>query len=143
MYNPVITYPVGENSFYVIAVTGIIQDHKRNTVYVLLNTQPSFNYPNGIQSQDFETFLVISVDNGVTWSPKIDIASTVNQNRGFQSMTLDEAEGSLYFGWYDARNNQVSPTPVLPYSGTQRFWAKIDSCDLDRYVKKLKCIVNV
>ena len=144
MWKSVITYPVEGYSFFSITVTGIIQDHKRKAIYVCLNPQPSYNYPNGTQSQDYETFLIVSVDNGVTWSPKIDISSTVNQNRGYSSMTLDEAEAALYFGWYDARNNQVSPpTPVLPYSGTQRFWAKIDSCDLDRYVKKLRSIVNV
>jgi hypothetical protein len=41
----------------------------------------------------------------VTWFQKIDIYSTVNQNRGYSSMTLDKTEDSLYFSWYDARNN--------------------------------------
>ena len=144
MWKSVIAYPVESYSFFPISVTGIIQDHKRKTIYVCLNPQPSYNYPNGTQSQDYETFLIVSVDNGVTWSPKIDISSTVNQNRGYSSMTLDEAEGALYFGWYDARNNQMSPpSGVLPYSGTQRFWAKISSKKLDKYVNKLKHLINI
>ena len=49
--------------------------------------------------------MVISLDQGITWSNKISIASTNINNRGFTSAVLNSYNNSLVIGWYDSRND--------------------------------------
>ena len=58
----------------------------------------------------------MSLDNGITWSRKFPIASTIKNNRGFPTMWYNSKHKSLQLGLYDSRN---SPNSVqIQYFGT-------------------------
>ena len=80
------------------SVQNNIYDEKRKALYVILNA----TYPE--LSNNSKIYLVISRDNGSTWSNPIFINSDDKNNRGFMSMALDATTGNLVLGWYDARN---------------------------------------
>ena len=75
-----------------------IYDEKRKALYAILNATYSE------LSNNSKIYLVISRDNGSTWSNPIFINSDDKNNRGFMSMALDATTGNLVLGWYDARN---------------------------------------
>lgn len=76
----------------------ILYDNKRKALYGLRNVP----YPN--LSQDTQLYLVISRNNGESWSDPIEIASSIKNNKGFMSMQLDTKTYNLLIGWYDGRN---------------------------------------
>ena len=101
--------------------SSILYDDGRQALYAMFVAQ----YPD--YSQDMRIYFVISRDNGQTWSQPIDIATTIKNNRGFQSMALDPVTGNLIFGWYDARNSPDS-------TSVQYFGAIITKPQLDTLV---------
>lgn len=102
----------------------IIYDDKREALYVVVGEHtPSF-------SQNYSLYLLISRDNGQTWSKPFYISNTTFANRGFYSIALDTKKGDLYFGWYDGRND---PT----YKSVQYYGALVKAKKLDKWVREI------
>ena len=120
------SYP--ESGYFTSTQTAIYDD-VRQALYVLFcQCFPDFAGDN--VSQNMRLYLVISRDNGQTFSDPIDIANTHINNRGFQSMALDTTTGDLVFGWYDGRNDPLQQQ--IEYYG-----AILSSKTLDKLVKKI------
>lgn len=122
-----IYYPVWQAApifgFFQSAQTNFY-DNKRQALYVILNA----TYPE--LSQNSRIYLLISRDNGSTWSNPIDINTDDQYNRGFPSMALDTKTGNLLFGWYDCRD----------YKGGLSFnyyGAVVDAKTLDQLVEQI------
>ena len=81
------------------SVNSIVFDDSRQALYALT----SQNSPD--LSQNMRMYLLISRDNGQTWSQPYYIATSDFANRGFQCMALDPIKGNLIFSWYDGRND--------------------------------------
>ena len=96
---PTGTFTSFPNFGYFNGVQQNVYDDKRQALYSLLC------YQTPDLSQDMSLFMIISRDNGQTWSSPLYIATTDRANRGFPSMALDTEKGDLYFGWYDGRND--------------------------------------
>ena len=109
---------------YFTSPQSIIYDDSRQALYAIVSAQ----YPD--LSQNMRLYLIISRDNGQTWSDPIDIPTSDFANRGFQSMALDKVTGNLVFGWYDGRND---PT----YQSVQYFGAILPAGQLDALVNKI------
>ena len=122
-----IYYPVWQAApifgFFQSAQTNFY-DNKRQALYVILNA----NYPE--LSQNSRIYLLISRNNGSSWSNPIDLNTDDQYNRGFPSMALDTKTGNLVFGWYDCRD----------YKGGLSFnyyGAVIESKVLDQLVEQI------
>ena len=85
----------------------IIYDDNRLALYVI-TSQPDPDWSGDVNSQNMRFYLVISRDNGQTWSKPLDIANSTFGNRGFPTMALDTVTGDLVFGWYDGRNDPIN-----------------------------------
>jgi hypothetical protein len=84
---------------YFNSVQTMIFDETRQVLYAMFAQQaPDL-------AQDMRIFLIISRDNGQTWTEPLYVASSTFANRGFPSMALDITTGNLVFGWYDGRND--------------------------------------
>ncbi len=103
---------------YFNTVVGNIYDKKRKALYALV----TYQIPD--HSQDMHIFLIISRNNGETWSNPIDISTTNFANRGFASMALDPATGNLVFGFYDGRNDPTFKS--VEYFGAVLLADKLD-----------------
>ena len=89
------SYP---GSGYFNTVQSNIYDEQRQALYSMINQQvPS--------SQNMVIYLIISRNNGQTWTKPFYISNSNKNNRGFPSMALDVKTGNLVFGWYDGRND--------------------------------------
>ena len=86
-----ISYP--GDGYLAGGVQDIIYDEKRKALYLVLALQVPES------SQDLSIFLIISRNNGQSWSDPFYISTTNFANRGFQSMALDIVTGDLVFGW--------------------------------------------
>ena len=123
-YNFFTSYPI-VNSYpggYFNSVQTTIYDETRSALYALrAQTAPDW-------SQNMRIYLVISRDNGQTWTDPLYISNCDFANRGFPSMALDTVTGDLVFGWYDGRNdkNELS---------VQYFGAKLSARRLDKIIK--------
>ena len=118
---PTISYPVAG---YANTVTTIVYDEKRQALYTLFAQQaPDF-------AQNMRIFLLISRDNGQTWSQPFYVSNTDFANRGFPSMALDPVTGDLVFGWYDGRNDKT-------YQSVQYFAAILSAKRLTKMVEKI------
>lgn len=128
----VVSYPYGDGlSYPAVTPKNLIVDEERKALYAIVNEQLNF------YSQDFNLFMVVSLDNGITWSKKYPVAKTHSQNRGFASATLND--GILYIGFYDARNFDImKPVETLPYSSVQYYGVQMDR----RYLDKIVCQVR-
>jgi hypothetical protein len=119
---PVRSYALNSN-------ISILFDDSRQVLYAMFNRQaPDFG-------QNMIISLVISGNNGMTWSSPIDIATSQSGNRGFQSMTLDydpatQRNTNLIFGWYDGRND---PT----FQSVEYYTAVIGAQELDKLVSHI------
>lgn len=109
---------------YFVCPRSILFDEARQALYAI------FVYQTPDYSENGRLFMIISRDNGQTWSDPINIATTVFANRGFQSMALDEVTGDLVFGWYDGRND---PT----YQSVQYMGAILPAAQLDALVNRI------
>lgn len=103
--NPAITdiIPLTESSPFGIFNTtnGIIFDDARQVLYALNSTR----FPElGGNGQNMVISLLISSNNGLSWSQGYNVATTYIGNRGFASMSLDPTYGSILISWYDGRN---------------------------------------
>ena len=93
-----ISYPAAG---YFNGTQTIIYDEKRQALYALFAQQaPDY-------SQNMRIYLVISRNNGQTWSNPFYISNSNFANRGFPSMALDNKTEALIFGWYDGRNDKT------------------------------------
>lgn len=117
-----ISYPL--IGFFANATLGIVYDEQRQALYAIA-VEPNPNY-----SQSYNIPLIISRDNGMTWSDPIRINTSHSGNRGYQSMALDTVTGDLVFGFYDGRNDPTLQT--LEYFG-----AVLSAKKLDKLVKKI------
>ena len=89
------SYP---GSGYFNTVQSNIYDEQRQALYSMINQQvPS--------SQNMVIYIIISRNNGQTWTKPFYISNSNKNNRGFPSMVLDVKTGNLVFGWYDGRND--------------------------------------
>ena len=113
------SYPV---SGYFNSVQTTIYDETKQALYALrAQSAPDW-------SQNMRIYLMISRDNGQTWTDPLYISNSDFANRGFPSMALDTVTGDLVFGWYDGRNdkNQLS---------VQYYGAKLSARRLDKIIK--------
>lgn len=120
---PTNSYPIYNYTYFITTIKNTIYDNHRKALYVVFSEQP-----NG-QSQDMYLYMLISLDKGHTWSPKIQLSSSHKNNRGFSSVSLNN--GALSFGWYDSRNSKNSISEQ--YYGTM-----ITKKQLDKLIKELK-----
>ena len=103
----------------------VVYDDCRKALYILVNKRT-----HGVaQSQ---IYLLISRDNGASFSEPIEVATTTCGNRGFQSIQLDTKTGNLLMGWYDGRNYKN-------LTGLNYYGAVVDACRLDELVNQMKC----
>lgn len=109
---------------YFPTVQDIEFDEKRQALYALCTAQ----IPD--ESQNMAIYLIISRDNGQTWSAPIEVSTTQFANRGFASMSLDPATGHLVFGWYDGRHDKT-------YKSVEYFGAVFPAKKLDQLVMKI------
>jgi hypothetical protein len=75
----------------------VLYDDKRKALYALTSIKSSDD------TADSQIFLIISRNNGQTWSNPLKVATTDFANRGWQSMALDTVTNNLLIGWYDGR----------------------------------------
>lgn len=120
-YTTLISEPIF--GYLTTAVQSCIYDDKRQALYVISGATLDY-------SQDMFIYLLISRNNGQTWSNPIQIATTEKGNRGFQSMALDPVTGNLIFGFYDGRND---PT----FQAVQYFATVITASTLDKLVNEI------
>lgn len=120
---PFTSYPVFG---YFNSAQTIIYDDKRQVLYAMFcNQTPIMNV-----GQNMVIYLLISGNNGQTWTKPIYISNTQFANRGFPSMALDEVTGNLVFGWYDGRNDKTMKS-------VQYFATFIPAKTLTEWVKKI------
>ncbi len=101
----------------------ILFDERRQALYAVVSAE----VPDG--SENMRLFFTISRDHGQTWSNPIDISTSSQENRGYQSMALDEVTGDLYFGWYDGRNDDLK--------SVEYFAARLQAKDLTNLVQSI------
>lgn len=112
-FKPTASYPYPGFAFFTQTIRSFYYDLTRDAHYVVINNPPTWYVPktgSEIISQNFETFMIISVDKCTSWSRKFPVASTIRNNRGFMDMIPVDHKGktSLFFGDYDARNSPDS-----------------------------------
>jgi hypothetical protein len=117
-------------TYFTLTVQGFIYDKYRKALYAIANQQPSwYNAKTGQSSQDFDQFMIISTDEGATWSQKFPIASTIKNNRGYASMSFNDKDKSIYISFYDSRNSvgstQMQILGVILSSKKLDRWTKI------------------
>ena len=117
-----ISYPLV--GFFTNTTLGIVYDEQRQALYAIA-VEPNPDY-----SQNYDIPLIISRDNGMTWSNPIRVNTSHSGNRGYQSMALDTVTGDLVFGFYDGRNDPTLQT--LEYFG-----AVLSAKKLDKLVNKI------
>lgn len=120
---PTSSYPVDIFGYFIDTVNDTIYDEERKALYTVFSEQPNGG------SQDIYLYMVVSFDNGITWSEKIQLATTNKNNRGFSSISLDN--GALSLGWYDSRKSKDS-------TSEQYYGAYITKKQLDKFINKLK-----
>lgn len=130
----VASYPYGlGRPYFPMTFKSMIVDDVRGAIYAIVCEQINFF------SQNYNLFLMASIDDGVTWSGKYPLASTTSQNRGFQSATLNPADQCLYVGYYDARNKDPNPPAgTVPYSSLQFYGVQLTKSYLDNLVNSLQ-----
>jgi hypothetical protein len=122
---PTNSYPVPGFSYYPISEYGNIYDNSRKLLYNFFQERPN------VYSQDIYLFLVLSFDEGNTFSKRYPIASSHINNRGFSSAFLDTKSGAILVGFNDSRNSPGS-------YATQYFAAYLSKEKLDAIVKDAK-----
>lgn len=122
LVNSPTSYPF-EFKGYFNSVQTNIYDDQRQALYALIAQQRPNN-------QNMIIYLIISRDNGQTWSKPFYISNSDFANRGFQSMALDVMTGDLVFGWYDGRNDKTEKT-------MEYFGAVLPSDQLTEMVNKI------
>ena len=101
----------------------IFYDNKRQALYSCVAAlNPDYN------TQDCQIYLQISRNNGLSWSTPIFVSSTKAGNRGWQSISLDEATGDLYFSWYGGEGDPTFQS--VNFEATV-----IPACTLDELVE--------
>jgi hypothetical protein len=122
---PPITTQVSFPQFgYFNSIRSLIYDEKRRALYLML----AYQVPD--DSQNMRIYLLISRNNGQSWSEPLYISASNFANRGFPSMALDNKSGNLIFGWLDGRND---PT----FRSVQYFGAILPAKTLDGLVNRI------
>lgn len=99
-------------------------DEKRQALYSIMAQQaPDY-------SQNMRLFLIISRNNGQTFSQPFYISDSDHNNRGLPTVALDTKTGDLSFGWYDGRKDKSGV--ALQYYG-----AILPSSKLDKMIKEI------
>ena len=119
------SYPYPFFSYYPISEYSLIYDNCRKVLYAFYQERPQVN------SQDIYLFLVVSFDEGNSFSKRYPIASSYGNNRGFSSASLDTKTGAILVGFSDSRNSPDS-------TATQYFSAYLSKKELDQIVKDAK-----
>ena len=114
-----------DNQWFTVTVNTLIYDKSRQVLYSILNEQPDIN------SQDFYMYMKISFNQGVNFSPSIQISKSHKNNRGFASMALDEITGSMIISWYSGQNSPTATTE-------QYLGLFLSKKKLDKLVKRAK-----
>jgi hypothetical protein len=94
--------PDGYGWYFGVSTKSLQWDERRKCLYHLTAEQIYLG------SQDMYLFMRVSFDRGTTWSERVYLASTHKNNRGLQTLALDERDGSMILGWYDSRNSEGS-----------------------------------
>lgn len=86
------------------AEAGLVYDRSGGTFNGRLYLVYTDELPNG--SDDTEIFVRTSVDNGITWSPRVRVNDdTTDNSQWLPKIALDQATGTVGVVWYDARNS--------------------------------------
>lgn len=122
---PPITTQISFPEFgYFNSIRSLLYDEKRQALYLMFANQ----VPD--QSQNMRIYLLISRNNGQSWSDPLYISTSNFANRGFPTMALDSKNGNLVFGWLDGRND---PT----FKSVQYFGAILPAKTLDKLVNQI------
>jgi len=100
----------------------IIYDPKLKALYVVVMSQPSYASPNDYLN------LVISRDNGQTWSDPIRLRTLPVGNITMQNTNFDPVTGDFIISWYDGR---VDPVNFLYL---QRYFTIVTHAELAGYI---------
>jgi hypothetical protein len=122
---PPITTEISYPQFgYFNSIRSLIYDEKRRALYLMFAQQ----VPD--ESQNMRIYLLISRNNGQSWSDPLYISTSNFANRGFPTMALDNKNGNLFFGWLDGRND---PT----FRSVEYFGALLPAKVLDQLVERI------
>ena len=95
----------------------ILYDDNRKALYAIINFQKLDINIDKKKTQNMQLYLIISRNNGQTWSPAIELSTSSIGNRGYASMSLENTTRSLIIGWYDGRHGEPK-LESLEYYGT-------------------------
>lgn len=109
----------------------VLYDEHRKALYAIINFQKLDINIKKKKTQNMQLYLVISRNNGQTWSPAIELSTSSIGNRGYASMSLENTTRSLIIGWYDGRHGEPK-LESLEYYGTI-----IPAYILDEIVQKM------
>lgn len=122
---PPITTQISFPEFgYFNSVQSLIYDENRKALYLMFANQ----VPD--ESQNMRIYLLISRNNGQSWSDPLYISSSNFGNRGFPSMALDHKNGNLIFGWLDGRHDKT-------FKSVEYFGAILPAKKLDGLVNRI------
>jgi hypothetical protein len=99
-------------------------DNARQALYAFLTVNP-------LGSQNMDMYLIISRDNGQTWSDPIVVSTDVTGNKAVGNLSLDKMTGDMHLSWTDGR---VDPENAIL---VQRYYAFIPAATLDGYVNAI------
>jgi hypothetical protein len=122
---PTASYPAFDYTYFPTTVNNSFYDERRKALYMVYTEQPDPN------SQDLYLYMVVSFNEGVSWSKRIELASSYHNNRGFSSIAFDQEAGTMNISWYDSRNSPDG-------TGEQYFGAYLNKNQLDCIVKHLR-----
>ena len=109
----------------------VLYDEHRKALYAIINFQKLDINLKKKKTQNMQLYLVISRNNGQTWSPAIELSTSSIGNRGYASVSLENTTKSLIIGWYDGRHGEPK-LESLEYYGTI-----IPAYILDEIVQKI------
>ncbi len=122
---PPITTEISYPQFgYFNSIRSLIYDEKRKALYLMFAQQ----VPD--ESQNMRIYLLISRNNGQSWSDPLYISTSNFGNRGFPTMALDNKHGNLIFGWFDGRNDKT-------FKSVEYFGALLSAKKLDKLVNRI------
>lgn len=122
---PPITTEISYPQFgYFNSIRSLIYDENRRALYLMFAQQ----VPD--ESQNMRIYLLISRNNGQSWSDPLYISSSNFANRGFPTMALDNKSKNLIFGWFDGRHDKT-------FKSVEYFGAILPAKTLDKLVDRI------
>jgi hypothetical protein len=121
-----IPYPPTGYDWYFSATDRNLQwDERRKLLYALQTEQPS------VTSQDMYIWLVVTADNGHTWSRRFPVTNSHKRNRGYPSLAYDSKSETMIISFYDGRNSKTGDLQYMV-----QFFSKQE---LDEIARQSQC----